>query len=79
MQENQAEEMGDLQSRLDDIEVEMPGLKELRKWVIAGIIGALGMLGAALITLVVPARQQDHTALITAITTAIKAAQETKK
>lgn len=41
-----------LDKRLSAIEMNMPGLKELRKWVIMGVLGGLGMMGAALIKLV---------------------------
>lgn len=38
----------DLEKRLLAIETAMPGLKEIRKWVVMGILGGLGMMGAAL-------------------------------
>lgn len=41
-----------LDHRLSSIETNMPGLKELRKWVIMGVLGGLGMMGAALVKLV---------------------------
>ncbi len=41
-----------LDKRLSSIEVDMPGLKELRKWVILGVLGGLGMMGTALVKLV---------------------------
>lgn len=41
-----------LDKRLSVIEIALPGLKELRKWVIMGVLGGLGMIGAALLKLV---------------------------
>lgn len=40
------------EDRLREVELNMPGLKELRKWVIGGVIAGVGMLGASLIKLV---------------------------
>ena len=37
-----------LDERLGKIETSMPGLKEMRSWVIMGVLGGLGMMGAAL-------------------------------
>jgi hypothetical protein len=42
----------DLEKRLTGIEVEMPGLREMRKWVVAGILGGLGMMGVSLAQMV---------------------------
>lgn len=41
------------EERLRSVELDMPGLKELRKWVIGGVIAGVGMLGASLIKLVI--------------------------
>lgn len=43
---------GGLDKRLSAIEVEMPALKEGRKWIVMGVLGGLGMMGAALFKLV---------------------------
>lgn len=45
--------MVDHDARLKRIEQDMPGLKELRRWVIAGVLAGVGMLGAALLKLVI--------------------------
>ena len=45
--------MGDHETRLQSIERDMPGLKELRRYVIAGVVAGVGMIGAALMKLVV--------------------------
>ena len=42
----------DADDRLIDIEKVMPGLIESRKWVVLGILTGLGMMGAALVKLV---------------------------
>lgn len=41
-----------LTERLGIIEVTMPGLKELRKWVISGVLGGLAMMGSAVAHLI---------------------------
>ena len=41
-----------LDKRLSAIEIAMPALKELRAWVVLGVLGGLGMMGAALVKLV---------------------------
>jgi hypothetical protein len=38
--------------RVSSIELAMPQLQETRKWVILGILGGLGLMGAALLKLV---------------------------
>lgn len=43
----------DLVQRLNNIEQHMPGLKELRKWVITGGLAALGIILTALAHLVI--------------------------
>lgn len=49
----------DHEERIQRIEQQLPGLAELRKWVVGGIIAALGMMGAAIVKLVIvdPVRQ----------------------
>lgn len=44
-----------LDARLRVIETEMPGLKMIKGWVITGTIGILGLVGAAVLKLVVGA------------------------
>lgn len=41
-----------LSRRLASIEVALPGLKELRRWVITGVLAGLGMIGGAVLHLV---------------------------
>lgn len=48
-----AGKMGDHENRLRCIEKEMPGLVEQRKWVVGGVLTGLGMIGMALLKLVV--------------------------
>ena len=38
--------------RISRLEVAMPGLKELRAWVITGVLSGIGMMGASLIHLI---------------------------
>lgn len=38
-----------LNKRLSDIEVQMPGLVESRKWVIIGVLAGIGMIGSSVI------------------------------
>ncbi len=45
--------MTDHEKRLKDIESNMPGLLETRKWVIMGVLAGLGMMGMALVKLVI--------------------------
>jgi hypothetical protein len=45
--------MSDHERRLQIVEQDLPGLRELRKWVIAGVLAGLGMVGASLFKLVV--------------------------
>lgn len=42
-----------LDKRLSSIEAKMPGLVESRKWVVMGLLGGTGMIGAALLALVI--------------------------
>ena len=41
------------EERLSSIEAAMPGLKEMRTYVVAGVVAGAGMIGAALLKLVV--------------------------
>lgn len=41
-----------LDERLDEMEKAMPGLLEMRKWVVIGVLAGVGMIGAALVTMV---------------------------
>lgn len=41
------------EDRLQAIERDLPGLRELRKWVVAGVLAGVGMLGTALVKLVI--------------------------
>jgi predicted nucleic acid-binding Zn-ribbon protein len=43
--------------RMRPIEAALPGLKELRRWVIAGILAIVGVVGTAVVTLVVSPAQ----------------------
>ena len=43
----------DHERRLKLIENDLPGLREMRKWVIAGILASIAMMGVALIKLVI--------------------------
>lgn len=38
-----------LGKRLNTIEASMPGLKEMRAWVIGGVLGGMGMMGVAIV------------------------------
>jgi hypothetical protein len=42
-----------LETDVDAIKIVIPSLVELRKWVVAGILGAVGLIGVALISLVI--------------------------
>lgn len=48
-----AETMTKHAERIGKIESDMPGLRELRRWVITGVLAGLGMMGAALGKLVI--------------------------
>lgn len=41
-----------IDDRLASVDVEMPGLKEMRRWAVTGIVAVLGMLGTSLVLLV---------------------------
>lgn len=45
-----------LEQRLHGIELAMPALKEARKWLVAGVLFIVGIVGAALVALVVSAK-----------------------
>jgi ElaB/YqjD/DUF883 family membrane-anchored ribosome-binding protein len=46
------EKMKQLDDRVRDVELAMPQLVETRKWVIGGVLAGVGMIGAALLKLV---------------------------
>lgn len=46
-------EIEKLEQRVMDIEVVIPGLKEVRGWIITGVLGIMGLLGTAVFYLVV--------------------------
>lgn len=46
-------EIDDHEKRIRNIEEEMPTTKLIRGWVIAGVVGVLGMMGVAMIKMVV--------------------------
>lgn len=43
-----------LEARVHTMELDMPGLRELRGWVITAALGTLGCVGLAILYLVVP-------------------------
>lgn len=45
--------MTDHEKRIQSLEQEMPGLREMRKWGITAILAVLGMLGTALVKIVI--------------------------
>lgn len=73
----------DHETRLKDIEANMPGLKELRKWVMLGILSGVGMMFAALFKLVILdpsveySKQQDM--ISTAVERALNAQEKRDK
>lgn len=42
-----------IEDRLKPIEVAMPGLQEIRQWVILGVLGTIGIVGTGVIAMVV--------------------------
>ena len=48
------------EARLQNIEVVMPGLKETRKWVVGGILAIVGMVGLAMVAIVVNTPMQNQ-------------------
>lgn len=50
-----------LDKRLDTVEREMPSLLETRKWVVGGVLAAVGMMAAAIfqLTILAPALQSQ--------------------
>lgn len=42
----------DHEQRIQRIEQQLPALAEMRKWVVGGVIAAVGMMGAAIVKLV---------------------------
>lgn len=51
-----------LQDRVTKVEREMPGLIEMRKWVVLGVVSGIGMVMVALFKLAIvdPAEQQEQ-------------------
>jgi hypothetical protein len=47
-----AGKMSDHEARIRAIEKEMPGLIEQRKWVVGGVLAGIGLIGMALLKLV---------------------------
>ena len=45
-------EIGDHETRMRSVENEMPTLKLVRGWVIAGVVGIMGILGVAIMILI---------------------------
>lgn len=43
----------EVEHRLREIEVELPGLREVRRWVLGMVFGVLGAVGTAVLALVV--------------------------
>lgn len=74
VQEAHAQEMAVLDRRMNDVEVEMPGLKELRRWVIGGILAALAMMGGAIFKLAI----SDQSVMIKSLVAEIRATAATQ-
>lgn len=47
-----AQSMAAFETRLASVETKMPGLNEMRAWVIGGVLAGIGMIGTAVIKLV---------------------------
>ena len=47
------EAMKDVEARLRPIENDMPGLREIRRWVVGGVLSITSIVGAAIVALVV--------------------------
>lgn len=45
--------MTDHEKRLQEVERNLPALLEMRKWVVTGVLAGVGMMGAALVKLVI--------------------------
>ena len=45
--------MKEIEVRVRVVEVELPGLKEIRQWVMTGVLTTVGFVGAAVVALVV--------------------------
>jgi dihydrodipicolinate reductase len=52
--------MDDIDKRVRTIEEKLPGLVEVRRWVIAGMLAAVGMMGMALMQLAVWGPAQER-------------------
>lgn len=48
-----SETVAKIDSRVDRIEVDMPGLRELRTWAVRGVLAVAGLVGLAVVGLVV--------------------------
>lgn len=48
-----AKQMQEHDTRLKDIERDLPGLREIRRWVIGGVLAGVAMMGTALMKLVI--------------------------
>jgi hypothetical protein len=46
-------ELTDHETRVRAIEAEMPTMKMIRNWVVAGVVGVVSMMGAAIVTLMI--------------------------
>lgn len=46
-------ELKDIELRVRVVEVELPGLKEIRQWVMAGVLSTVAIIGVAVIALVI--------------------------
>ena len=67
-----------MQERSERMEREMPGLIEMRKWIVTGVVAGLAMILGALFKLAIvdPGLQQEK--MTSAITTAVAEALKAK-
>ncbi len=72
LQEEHAQDVNQLSDRVSTVEQAMPGLLELRRWVIAGILGALAMLGAAVVKLSITDQSSMAKVVSQAVVTAVQ-------
>lgn len=49
-----AERLADCEGRIRNIELDMPGLIEIRRWFVAGLLAVLSVLGVAILKHVIP-------------------------
>ena len=61
VQERKADQhqLDDHEARLRTIEADMPLLREIKRWVIAGVLGIIALVGIALVSLVVVSARKD--------------------